>query len=84
MVDEVEKENVEVPKEEAPIVVNGFPCRSLTEIILYKMDRTIAVAGIILLGIWALMVDKPTTAAVQITGVAIGGLVTYIGGRTGK
>jgi len=68
--------------EELPIMVNGVEYRTIKEMILYKMDRTIAVVGIVLLGCWALSIKTPES--VQITMAAIGGLVGYVGGRTGK
>lgn len=57
-------------------------CRTLKEMILYKIDRTLAILGVIALGTLALRVGTPDTT--QITMAAIGGLVGYIGGRTGK
>jgi len=54
--------------------------RTLTEMIMFKIDRSIAVLGIIVLGAWALNIA--TAESVQITMAAIGGLVGYVGGRT--
>lgn len=59
--------------------IDGY---SIKQLILYKMDRTIAVVGIVLLGCWALYMAKPDSF--QISMAAVGGLVGYIGGRTGK
>jgi len=81
MPDETPKETPAVPKP-AGVIVNGIECRTIKEMILYKMDRTIAVVGIVLLGCWALSIKTPES--VQITMAAIGGLVGYVGGRTGK
>jgi hypothetical protein len=66
-----------------PIVVNGVECKSIIQMILYKMDRTFAVLGIILLGAWAISqgTDMPAPA-IQITTAAVTALATYIGGRT--
>ena len=64
------------------VLVNGVEYRTIKEMILYKMDRTIAVVGIVLLGCWALSIKTPES--VQITMAAIGGLVGYVGGRTSK
>ena len=55
---------------------------SIKEYILYKLDRTIAVGGLIIIGIWALYRGTPET--VQIGMAVVGGLVGYIGGRSGK
>jgi len=58
-------------------------CRSIQEYILYKMDRTLAVLGIIGIAVAALFVYAGAEG-VQLGNVAIGGLVGYIGGRSGK
>jgi len=49
---------------------------------LYKLDRTIAILGIIALGVWGLKIG--TNESIQIAMGAIGGLVGYVGGRTGS
>lgn len=69
---------VDEPK--TPIVVNGVECRSFKEMILYKMDRTLAIAGIILLGVWAMNV-KTEIPALPIATAAVGALSVYVGGR---
>jgi len=48
--------------------------------LLYKLDRTIAILGIVGLGVWALKIG--TGESIQIAMAAIGGLVGYVGGRT--
>jgi len=61
-----------------------LPNRSIRDLILYKMDRTFAVLGIILIGCWAMAKgDKVADASVQIAFGAVTALATYIGGRTG-
>jgi hypothetical protein len=59
--------------------IDGY---SIKQLILYKMDRTFAVLGIILLGAWAISKggDMPAPA-IQITTGAVTALATYIGGR---
>jgi hypothetical protein len=47
------------------------------------MDRTLAIMGIIGIAIAALLIYA-NDSAVQIATGAIGGLVGYVGGRTGK
>lgn len=64
--------------------INGVECKTVGEMLIYKLDRTLAIVGVIVLGIWAMTAKDIPPAATQITTVAIGGLVTYIGGRTGK
>ena len=48
--------------------------------ILYKVDRTIAILGVIILGTWALRIGTPESSQIAIA--AIGGLIGYIGGRS--
>ena len=55
---------------------------SIKGYLLYKLDRTIAITGIVFLGAWSLYIG--TTESTQIAMAAIGGLVGYVGGRTGK
>ena len=61
---------------------NGY---SIKQYILYKLDRTIAIVGLILIAIAAFVFGKQISADVKaiITGV-IGVLGVYIGGRAGK
>ena len=53
------------------------------EYILYKLDRTLAIGGIIAIALLGMAWLVPE-AATQIASAAIGGLVGYVGGRTGK
>lgn len=55
---------------------------SVTERLLYKQDRTIAIFGIIALGVIALFDKTPDSKQIAIA--AVGGLIGYLGGRTGK
>ena len=57
--------------------------RTLGEYILYKLDRTIAIVGIIGITMLA-MKCLPAEVAMQIASAGIGGLIGYVGGRTGK
>lgn len=50
--------------------------------LLYKLDRTLAVLGLIALGAFAIF--KGSNEALQVTIAAVGGLVGYIGGRVSK
>ncbi len=56
---------------------------SIREYILYKLDRTIAVVGIVVIAIAALYLGK-TPDNMNIVSAAIGGLVVYVSGRSGK
>jgi hypothetical protein len=57
-------------------------CRSFTEFFFYKLDRTMAIVGIVLLSGGALYLRTPETIAAACLG--IGALATYIGNRAGK
>ena len=71
--------------EEVPgILVNGVECRTIKEMILYKMDRTLAICGLIALGIIALTTKTVTVPAISVVSLIAGGLVTYIGGKITK
>jgi type IV secretory pathway VirB2 component (pilin) len=62
-------------------IINGqleeVQCRTIKQMLLYKMDRTLAVIGVVVLGAWGLYVG--TDASTQVTMAAIGGLVVYLG-----
>ena len=73
-----EEENLEM------VTINGVECRTFKEMILYKIDRTFAILGIIFLGSLALGHVESDPTALNITMAAIAGLVGYVGGRTGK
>jgi hypothetical protein len=55
---------------------------SIKEYILFKLDRSIAILGLIALGLWSMYKGTPET--VQIGMAVVGGLVGYIGGRAGN
>jgi amino acid permease len=57
-------------------------CHTLAEYMLYKLDRTIAVIGLILIAAWVCWLKLPD--GMQIVNTAVGGLIGYICGRTGK
>ncbi len=63
------------------ITTEGLP-KNLLEMLLYKVDRTLAIVGIIVLGAWALKIGS--TEAIQIAMAAIGMLGGYVGGRSAK
>jgi len=56
--------------------------RSIKEYVLFKLDRTITIVGLVILGGWSLY--QGTTESLQIGLAVVAGLVGYIGGRTGK
>jgi hypothetical protein len=47
--------------------------------ILYKLDRTIAIVGIVVIAIYSI-VTKTTDSPIAMA--ALGGLVAYVGGRS--
>lgn len=64
-----------------PLIDKRKP-RSAFEIITFKMDRTLAIIGIIFIGGMAIRINS--NEAIQLAMAAVGGLVGYIGGRAGK
>lgn len=73
-----------VEEEVTGVLVNGVECRTTKEMILYKMDRTLAILGLIALGIIALTAKTVTVPAISVVSLIAGGLVTYIGGKITK
>uniref|UniRef100_A0A6H1ZL38 Uncharacterized protein n=1 Tax=viral metagenome TaxID=1070528 RepID=A0A6H1ZL38_9ZZZZ len=55
--------------------------RSAFEILSFKLDRTLAIVGIVLIGGLALCFNVTDS---QLGMAAVSGLVGYIGGRAGK
>jgi len=75
----------EVSTEEvSTVLVNGVECRTFKEMILYKMDRTLAICGLIAIGIIALTTKTVSVPAIAVVSLIAGGLVTYIGGKITK
>lgn len=58
-------------------------CRGIGEALLFKLDRTLAIIGVIGIAMLALYLGKAPDS-LNIATAAIGGLVGYIGGRSGK
>lgn len=55
-------------------------CKTTIQYLLYKMDRSMAILGIIAIAVVALFyIQTPE----NIVSAAIGGLVGYVGGRSG-
>ena len=52
-------------------------CKTLKEMLLYKMDRTLAVVGLIVLSGFALYLSTPET--ITAGGLGIGALATFLG-----
>lgn len=52
-------------------------CKTLKEMLLYKMDRTLAVVGLIVLSGFALYLRTPET--ITAGGLGIGALATFLG-----
>ena len=53
----------------------------IKEYILYKLDRTLAILGVIAIAIAAIFFYSGNEG-VQIVSASVGGLVAYVGGRT--
>ena len=85
MPDEIPVEEVPIVEKAPAVLVNVIECRTMKEMILYKMDRTFAILGIILLGTLAITKgSEMPTPAIQVVTAAITALATYVGGRSGK
>lgn len=56
------------------------PEYNLKNLILYKLDRTLAIAGLVAIGVWSLV--KATPELTQVTIAVVGVLGGYIGGRS--
>ena len=52
-------------------------CKTLKEMLLYKMDRTLAVVGLIVLSGFAIYLATPET--ITAGGLGIGALATFLG-----
>ena len=50
----------------------------------YKVDRTVAVLGIVGIALYAIFSNQMSEQAGQICSLAIGALATYIGGRSAQ
>ncbi|HUT00494.1 MAG TPA: hypothetical protein VMY59_09275 [Candidatus Thermoplasmatota archaeon] len=59
-------------------------CYSLLEYLLFKIDRTLAISGTILIALTALWVNDISEAAKVIVSGIGAGLLVYIGGRGGN
>jgi len=55
---------------------------TIQEYILFKLDRNIALIGLIMLGLWAMSLKTPESF--QIGLAVVSGLVGYVGGRGSK
>ena len=56
-------------------------CYTFFEYILFKLDRNVAIVGLVAMGLWSIY--KLTPESIQIANTIAGGLVGYIGGRAG-
>ena len=59
-------------------------CYTLLEYLLFKLDRNIAIAGLIAIAIVAVIVKEISEPASKIISACVGGLCVYIGGRGGN
>jgi hypothetical protein len=55
---------------------------SIKDLILYKLDRTLAIAGLVAIGVWSLAKDAGSPEIIQVTIAVVGVLGGYIGGRS--
>ena len=54
----------------------------IRDLILYKLDRTIAISGLVAIGLWSLMSSGEKPDFIQVTIAVVGVLGGYIGGRS--
>jgi hypothetical protein len=55
-------------------------CKTMFDYLLYKLDRTVAILGVIAIALLALWLSKGPDS-MNIATAAIGGLIGYVGGR---
>ena len=84
MADETPVEEVPVVEKVPAVIVNGVECKTMKEMILYKMDRTLAILGLIAIAIIALKTKTVAVPAIAVVSLIAGGLVTYIGVKITK
>jgi len=58
------------------------PSWTITEFLLYKLDRNLCIMGLIVLGGWALWIGSQEST--PIATAAVGALSVYVGSRGGK
>lgn len=58
-------------------------CRTLGEYLLYKLDRTLTILGVVAIAIVAMILISQDQAQ-QVATAAVGGLIGYLGGRASK
>ena len=77
-----------MPDENSTLEENAVPekidKKGIFHMVVYKLDRNLAIAGIIVLGLTAILVKSINSTAAQIATTAIGALAVYIGGRGKK
>ena len=59
-------------------------CYTILEYILFKIDRTIAISGLVVMGLFALWQSTPELSQENLVMAIVGGLVGYVGGRSGS
>lgn len=57
-------------------------CKTLAQYLTWKLDRTIAILGLIALGLFGMWIGK--NEAMQVSIAVAGALAGYLGSRTGK
>lgn len=57
-------------------------CKTISQYLLWKLDRSIAILGLIALGLFGMWIGK--NEAMQVSIAVAGALAGYLGSRTGK
>jgi len=64
-------------------IIKEEECRTVGEYLLYKLDRTLTILGVVAIAITAMLRISPEVAQ-QVATAAVGGLIGYLGGRASK
>ena len=59
-------------------------CRTVLEYMLYKIDRTLAIAGLIAIGLYAIFSSDIPDGAIKVISSVVTGLSMYLGVRLGS
>jgi len=59
-------------------------CRTILEYLLFKIDRTLAIVGLIAIGIFSILTSNIPDTSVKIIGSVVTGLSMYLGVRLGS
>jgi hypothetical protein len=70
-------------EEEPKVEEEGAASTSFWDIVMYKIDRSLAILGVICISLMVVYMRQEPDS-LNVATAAIGGLVGYVGGRSGK